>query len=169
MIVLIIVIVFAQMGGSVKAPLTGQQGSTGNHGSSVAKVGQSITVTGNGNLKAVVRLASARVHGAPKDASIGSPPANGEYVVADVTISDVSGQYDFNPLYFNYVTATSHSFTSLDGNAAMAGFDPSLSAGTLSAGDRTGGFVTFDVPKGAGAEIQLTDPLGSVIGTWKLS
>ncbi len=132
-------------------------------------VGQSLKITGDSGLVATVTILSVKDYTKPKDSLIGSKPQNGEYAVADISIQVTGGSYDFNPLYFKYQAPNGQTFDSLTGNATTAGFDPSLDSGTLSAGQHTRGFVTFDVPAGnTGADIQITDPLGSVIGQWNL-
>lgn len=131
-----------------------------------AKVGQALNITGNGGLKVSVTLESVKT-ATKGEGAIAEPPKNGLYLVGDFLIVDQAGDYDFNLLYLKYQAPDGTTFTGLDGNAATAGFEPSLSAGTLHAGQRTRGVVAFDVPA-AGGVIQLTDPLGSVVGQWTL-
>lgn len=129
-----------------------------------AAVGQALHVTGNGGLDATVVLESvttARVG----PGSIAEAPKNGNYVVGKFVITDNSGSYAFNVLYLKFQTSDGSTFTELDGNAVTAGFEPSLSAGSLNPGQKTGGVVAFDVPATHGL-IQLTDPLGGVVGQW---
>src|SRR5207245_127225 len=96
--------------------------------------------------------------------ALAQAPANGRYAVADVSIKVASGTYPFNVLYFNYQAQGGRTYSPFDGNGTTAGFEPSLSAGDLHAGQSSRGLVTFDVPRGPGQDIQLTDPLGSVVG-----
>lgn len=168
-ILALIVIVTALSSGSGKAPLTGAKAVGGSRGSSasasVVSVGQPLTITESEGVKATVTVRSVTDHHAGTGA-LAQPPQNGEYVVANVTISDLSGQYDFNPLYFKYLV-NGNAYDISAGNAATAGFDPSLDAGTLNPGQSTGGNVVFDVPQGR-AEIQITDQLGTVLGGWRV-
>ena len=129
-----------------------------------ASVGQALHVTGNDGLDASVTLLSV-THAAKGPGDAAMPAKNGVYVAAKFAISDVAGKYDFNLLYLKFQVADGTTYTGLDGNAAFAGFEPSLSAGSLNPGQKTGGFVAFDVPSAHGT-IQLTDPLGGVVGQW---
>lgn len=130
-------------------------------------LGTSIHVTGAGGLDADVTIVRMDYH-AKGRGEFAQAPEHGQFAVADVLVRVHAGSYDFNPLYFKYQAADATSFDALSGNAVSAGFDPSLDAGSLGASQSTRGFVTFDVPQGAGRDVQLTDQLGSVIGEWKL-
>jgi len=132
-----------------------------------AKVGQAIRVTGPDKLDASVTLVSAKPNKKGKG-EFASPPEKGTYVVADVLVAVKGGRYAVNPLYLKYQAADGTTFDSTTGNAITAGFDPQLAAGDIAAGQRTRGFVTFDVPAGAGGKVHLTDELGSVVGQWAL-
>lgn len=132
-----------------------------------AKVGQAIRVTGPEKLDASVTLVSAKPYRKGKG-DYASPPEKGAFVVADLLVAVRGGRYAVNPLYLKYQAPDGTTFDSMSGNAITAGFDPQLSAGDIAAGQRTRGLVTFDVPAGAGARVQLTDELGSVIGQWAL-
>lgn len=177
-VVVIVIVVVAAIsfggGGGGKAPITGQQAKTGANGSTTQKqpsnaasVGQTLTITGNDALKASVTVLSVKGFTAPSDKAIGQLPANGSYQVADISIKVDSGQYNFNPLYFKYQAANGQTFDAFDGNAFMAGFEPMLDSGTLNSGQTTRGNVVFDVPAG-GKDIQIADPLGTVVGQWNL-
>lgn len=96
---------------------------------------------------------------------IGMGPKNGVYAVADVLIQVDSGQYSFNPLYVKYQEPDGTTYDMTSGSAMFAGFDPALGMASLSAGQKSRGNVAFDV-KTRGGLIQLTDPLGAVIGQW---
>ena len=129
-----------------------------------AAVGQALNITGDGGLVATVTLASVTPH-ATGTGDIAQAPKKGMYVVANVKIAVTSGTYNFNPLYFKDISSDDNAYTVLDGNGTSAGYDPALDSGALTAGSRTGGNLTFDVPSAHGT-LQLTDPLGSVIGSW---
>jgi LysM repeat protein len=164
----------AVSGCDAKGNLTGQkstvQSSPGTSkakpaGPQAAKVGQTLRITGDGGLSAAVTVSRVVAH-AKGQGELAEPSKNGVYEVAHVTIAVTAGDYDFNPLYFKWVSAAGDAYSSFDGNGATAGFDPALSSGTLHAGQRAGGYVTFDVPKGHGT-VQITDPLGGVVGEWR--
>ena len=151
--------------------LTGQkttaQSSTGARAPSSQKahVGQSLRVTGDGGLVASVTLTGVKAYRKASGPLGAVTPANGVFEVAHITIAVTAGSYDYNVLYFKWVSAAGNTYDFTQGKADEAQFDPALSSGTLSAGQRGGGNVVFDVPAGAGT-VQLTDPLDAVIGEW---
>ena len=147
--------------GSSGSPATGSDKTTATKN---AAVGQALHVTGNDGLDANVTLLSV-MHAVKGPGAAAMPAKNGVYVAAKFVISDIAGKYDFNLLYLKFQVADGTTYTGLDGNASLAGFEPSLSAGSLNPGQKTGGFVAFDVPSAHGT-IQLTDPLGGVVGQW---
>jgi Domain of unknown function (DUF4352) len=130
-------------------------------------IGTSIHVTGTDNLSADVTILKVDYFKQGKG-EIAQSPQNGQYAVADASVKVTSGKYPFNTLYFKYQAQDGKTFDPFAGHATSAGFEPSLSAGELSGGQTTRGMVVFDVPIGKGQVIQLTDPLGSVIGQWTL-
>jgi hypothetical protein len=134
-------------------------------GSKRAKVGQALLVTDASGLKAKVTPTSFATH---KEGSgqFAEKPKNGLFAVANVKIAVESGDYDFNPLYFKLVIS-GDAYDAFDGNAMFSGFEPMLDAGTLRAGQSTGGYVVFDVPGPRGV-LQLTDPIGGVVGEWNV-
>ena len=153
--------------------LTGQKGTVTSGGSAGsakgnapgnAAVGQPLHVTGRGGLDATITLVSLTVAKTGPGA-IAEPPKNGMYAVGKFIIVDTAGSYAFNPFYLKFQTAEGITYGFSDGNSATAGFEPALSSGTLNAGQKTGGVVVFDVPAAHGI-VQLTDPLGGVVGQW---
>lgn len=129
-----------------------------------APVGGSLHVTDGNGLDVSVQLVS--VTPAAKGAGqYASPPQHGTFAVAKLLITDSAGAYSFNPLYLKFQLPDGTTFDAFDGNAISAGFEPMLSAGQLGPGQKTGGLVVFDVPAPHG-KIQLTDPLGGVVGQW---
>jgi hypothetical protein len=95
-------------------------------------------------------------------------PQKGRFAVADIEIAGVQGNYAYSPLDFKYQAGGGATYGAAAGGE-LFGFDPSLGAGTLQPRQRTRGLVVFDVPKGPGRDIQVTDPVGHVLGEWKLS
>jgi hypothetical protein len=151
-----------------KSTVTGSDKSTSADTSATAPqnaaVGQGLHVTGNEGVDATVVLSTVTV-ATKGPGGIAEAPKNGHYVVGKFLITDTAGAYNFNPLYLKFQSADGTTYGALDGNSATAGFEPALSAGSLSAGQKTGGVVAFDVPEVHGT-IQLTDPLGGVVGQW---
>jgi len=95
-------------------------------------------------------------------------PANGQFLVVDVRIKVTGERFSVNPLYVKYQAADEKVFDSGEGNGFAAGYEPALPAGEVPEGQMSRGFVVFDVPVGAGKQIQLTDELGGPIAFWTL-
>ncbi len=166
------VLTAALAGCSASGNLTGQKStvqqgagtSTAPKAATKAKVGDSLHVTGPNGLDASVALVS--VTGAAKGAGdLAETPKNGTFAVADILITVAAGDYSYNALYFKFQVADGTSYDFLAGNGSSSGFDPFLSSGTLHAGQKTRGKIAFDVPAAHGT-IQLSDPLGGVVGEW---
>jgi len=132
-----------------------------------------VGVVGNGVIlhhdsnRDVVTLLAVQDH-AKQAGKLASPPQNGMFVVCDVSARVISGSWDVSPLYFRYQAPSGRTYTFLDGNGRHSGYDePQLDSVTLHAGQHTGGYVVFDVPKGtSGADVQLH--LGNALFRWKL-
>jgi hypothetical protein len=154
--------------GSPGSPSGNGSSSQSSGGSTVVPLGTSIHVTGDAGLSADVTVLRVGYH-AKGHGEFAQAPANGQFAVADVRIVVHGGSYDFNSLYFKFQAVGDTTYDALGGNAISAGFDPTLDSGSLGSGQSTRGFITFDVPKGTGQDVQLTDQLGSVIGEWRLS
>lgn len=129
-----------------------------------AAVGQAIHITDSGGVTVDVTLEGV-TFATTGNGAIAQPAQNGQYAVADVLVQDNAGQYSFNPLYFKYQTSDGTTYDSFSGNSLTAGFDPTLSSGVLNPGQKTRGNVVFDV-KAKGGLVQVTDPLGQVVGQW---
>ena len=95
---------------------------------------------------------------------VGLGPKDGVYAITDVLVQVDAGQYSVSPLDVKYQEPDGTTYDFSGGNAVMAGFDPTLGSGTVSAGWARGN-VAFDV-KTRGGLIQLTDALGVVLGQW---
>jgi hypothetical protein len=106
------------------------------------------------------------IHSHDTGSSSGAPaPGNGEYEVATINIDVRSGSYAFSPSRFKFLTPGGRTYTFEDGNGPVSGFGPVLRAGALSAGHRTIGTVTFDVPRGGG-EVEYFGDAGFQSGGW---
>lgn len=148
---------------STGAPVTTTAASSG---ASMTTVGQPVTATGGGATVTLTVL-SVRYH-TRSPGQFDVAPVNGRYAVADVRVSVSAGSYDYNEASFGYQTPDARVYGFADGHAAVAGFGPGLNSGTLGAGQSKRGFVTFDVPRGPGQDVQVTDPGGSILAEWKL-
>ena len=159
-------------------PTTGTQ--AGGTTTTTSATGQNLAIgktfhvtnaTGNNNITnaagvdAFVTVESVKYSAESAIGAIGQQPKNGSYAIADVLIQVNAGNYDYSEGRVKYQEPDGTTYDLLSGNAASAGFDPSLGQGSLSAGQKTRGYVTFDV-KSRGGLIQLTDILGAVIGQW---
>jgi hypothetical protein len=135
-------------------------------GAGVGAVGQGVVLHQDGN-RAVVSLLAVKDHTRPAG-KLSSPPRNGMFVVCDVSVRVTSGSWHVSPLYFRYHTPSGDSYTFLDGNGRVSGYDePPLDPVTLHAGQQIHGYVVFDVPKGtAGADVELY--VGSALFRWNI-
>lgn len=127
----------------------------------VVAVGQPLVITGNG-LQAKVTVLSVTQSVHPYLTAVSIPPENGTYAVVTASISVKAGSYRWDPLYFTYQAANGRTYKAFDGNAWWAAYSP---ANVLSAGQSIRVQITFDVPA-VGRDIQLTYPLGTVVGQW---
>jgi len=150
---------------SIAIPLAVNNGKANTLKAPVVAVGQPLVITGNGGLRANVTVRSVTQSTHPYGTTNSEPPANGAYAVADISISVKAGSYRFEPLYFIYQSADGRTYRAFGGNAWSATYS---SAGTLSSGQSNRYYVTFDVAS-PGRDIQVTDPLGTVVGRWNLS
>jgi hypothetical protein len=77
-------------------------------------------------------------------------PKSGEYEVASVEITGVTGSYPYSPSQFGFITPRGELVRSTDGNSSSSGFGPALGTGTVTKGQLVTGTLTFDVPEGGG-------------------
>lgn len=131
----------------------------------IVAIGQPVAVKVNG-ASVTLSVLSIRYHRGALSA-LGPPPQNGQYAGADVLIKVTAGQFTYNASYVRYQAADERLYMFGGGNASVASYGPELTFGTLAAGQSARGFVTFDVPAGAGQDVQILDPLGDVLGEWK--
>lgn len=104
-------------------------------------------------------LASVVAH-ATGNGPTATPPQNGEYEVATVTITGQRGAFPYAPALLDFMTNTGKTYTSTDGNGATSGYGPALQAGTVTKGKHVTGTITFDVPPGGG-RVRLRFGLGT--------
>jgi len=93
-------------------------------------------------------------------------PKNGRFLTINVTVAVQGGSYDYNEWDFGVQEADGTAYSVMDGNATSGDFEPSLSSGTLHAGQKIRGNVTFDVPLTKGAVVTLSNG-GELLGSWK--
>ncbi len=156
---------------TLPAALAGESATSTSVTVGVATAGQGVRIT-----QAMPRLAyTATFDGisyssAPAQGSgFGEAPVNGEYAVADVTVTSLYGPVPVDPLYFRYQTAGGLTYASGNGNASWAGFGPPLDATTLFHGQSASGRVVFDVPPGRGSVLQIVNGTGDIVGQWSLT
>jgi hypothetical protein len=115
-------------------------------------VGKPFTVdVGNGNVARITIVSAVRTDTVSMTA-FASPPKNGTYLLLDVLWETEKGTTSSNPLYF----------TAKDANGRKADIsifaDNQLGSGDVLAGDKSRGFVAFDMAPGA-ATVMITDPM----------
>jgi hypothetical protein len=92
-------------------------------------------------------------------------PKSGEYEVASVEITGLTGSYPYTPSQFGFITAKGQLVRSTDGNSSSSGFGPTLGTGTVTKGQLVTGTLTFDVPKGGGGVVFTNlSPEGDLFG-----
>lgn len=123
---------------------------------------------GDNSVRATVHINSVRTSKRPKS-EFGEPPANGTFVIVNVTVTVSKGTLPVNPLYFAFQAPDGTIYHPGDGNSLLAGFDPELDALDVPAGQRVRGNVVFDGRYGHGAKLQYESPTGEIIGTWLLA
>ncbi|WP_315914003.1 MULTISPECIES: TM2 domain-containing protein [unclassified Arthrobacter] len=115
-------------------------------------VGVPFTVKmGNGNVARITIVSAVRTDVVSTNV-LATEAKNGEYLLLDVLWETESGTTSANPLYFSVKTD--------DGRKGDFQFfaDDQLPAGDVPAGDKSRGFVAFDIAPGA-ASIGISDPL----------
>ncbi len=101
---------------------------------------QDLALTSDDGTRATVHINSVRTSKRPNN-DYGEPPANGTFVIINVT----------------------------DGNTFLAGYDPQLNSNDVPAGQRVRGNVLFDGRYGHGAKLLYESPSGEIIGAWVLA
>lgn len=127
------------------------------------KPGETLVVTeDDGTLEVTVKSISTRTSAC---LDYGSAPTSGSYVVADVTVSVVSGTASINPLYLTWVADDGTTTDSIGGT--FSGCDPALDSGNdMPSGTKRRGNVVFDVNANGGA-LTYENVLGTPLGSWR--
>lgn len=105
---------------------------------------------GSGNIARITILSAVRTD--TVSATLGTPAKNGSYLLLDVLWETEAGETSSNPFYFSAKDAEGRS-ADLDLFA-----DGQLGSGQVLPGDKSRGFVAFDVAPGA-VTVIITDPL----------
>ena len=103
-------------------------------------IGDTATIEGeqSGPVTVEVTVATPEQHTADPD---GFEPANGVWLVVDVTVAVIAGNYTFSDIYFSFEAADGTAYY-----ASFTAFAPALESDTISAGDEINGKLAFDVP-----------------------
>lgn len=104
---------------------------------------------GNGDVAKITILSAVRQ--ASVNTQFGTPAKNGAYLLLDVLWETSAGETNSNPFYF----------TAKDANGRKADqnlFVDQLGSGTVVPGDKSRGFIAFDVAPGP-VTVIISDPL----------
>lgn len=78
----------------------------------------------------------------------GQEPANGSYVLADISYEGVAGAFRYNPFDWTIRDQEGRAYQLGEGN--FSGFDETtLDSGTVTAGSKVRGILIIDAPPGA--------------------
>jgi hypothetical protein len=105
---------------------------------------------GNGDIAKITILSAVRQ--ASVSTQFGTPAKNGSYLLLDVLWETSAGETNSNPFYF---TAKDANGRKADQNLFV---DDQLGSGTVLAGDKSRGFIAFDVAPGP-VTVMISDPL----------
>lgn len=136
--------------------------------SAYAAMGDTVVYGGGGRPAASVTVFSVTNH-AGGMGRFADAPKNGQYAVVDVMVlgEGPGNGFLYSPYYIQYQTPDGMTYTIRDGNAHNSGYEPRLGQGYLTAGQRTRGTVSLDVPVGEHGVIQIVEVEGMVVGRWK--
>lgn len=105
----------------------------------------------NGNVARITILSAVRTD-TVSTAAFATPPKNGTYLLLDVLWETEKGTTSSNPLYFSAKDANGR-------KADLSMFaDNQLGSGEVLPGDKSRGFIAFDIAPGA-AMVMISDPL----------
>jgi len=141
-------------------------------GPTVLPVGQPADITQDGSDAATVTVKSVNVTTMPADPEFGSPPANGYYVIVEVSASTLPGYtqgFDVNALDF-YALSHGRHFEQDNGNAYDALSDTQSNqdvTATLGAGQTSTGFIAFDVTRPHGTIVYAPNFDGQPLAEWR--
>lgn len=106
---------------------------------------------GNGNVAKITIVSAVRTQSVSTTA-FATPPKSGSYLLLDVLWETSEGETSSNPFYF---TAKDKAGRKADQNLFA---DNQLGSGTVMPGDKSRGFIAFDVAPGA-VTVMISDPL----------
>jgi hypothetical protein len=116
-------------------------------------VGKPFTMDlGNGDVARITILSAVRTQSVSSTA-FATPPKNGSYLLLDVLWETSSGETSSNPFYFTAKDAKAG--RKADQNLFV---DDQLGSGSVLPGDKSRGFIAFDVAPGA-VTVMISDPL----------
>lgn len=106
---------------------------------------------------------SVTLHGVTRvletDSPLGSTPANGSFLIIDVTVTTISGALSANPFAWAVQTVDSRTY-----DAALGSVVGQIDSAEIPAGQERRGNVAFDVPNEPGlVKIWLRGALGAVL------
>lgn len=127
------------------------------------KVGKSVEVHNASNSGRITLLSVVTTAKTKQD---GEPPKSGEFVVCEVEVAGVKGEYPVNPLYLKVKTPDGKETDSHDGNAFDApAAEPELTSGRdLKAGEKLTAKIAFDAKVVPGTKLVVTDSSDDVAG-----
>jgi len=138
--------------------------------SNVAQVGDTMTITQDGQDAADITITRVSVTTQPADPEFGEPPQNGYYVTAHVKVvvrQDFTGGFDISSQDFYAKRGSTH-YEEGNGNAFEApGNGRDLNFATLGAGETTTGTLVFDMPSLHGRIAYAPNIDGQALGYWK--
>jgi hypothetical protein len=136
-------------------------------GPSQLAVGQPLMVSQGGGTTtaATVTVTKVTVTTQPADPSFGSPPQNGYYIIATVTVTASQDGFDINTLDF-YCLTHGHHYDEGNGNAFQAVSNPADITGTLNSGETATGQEVFDVPYPHGKIVYAPNFQGGALAYW---
>lgn len=128
---------------------------------------QPAPITQNGANAATVTVQSVNATTQPGN-SFGEAPANGYFVIANISIASSVNGFEINPLDFYAVDKNGTHYREGNGNAFEALSDPSteLQASTLNAGENESGPIVFDMPVTHGEIVYAPNLNGAPLAEW---
>jgi hypothetical protein len=131
--------------------------------------GQPVTLSSqfgaNGGTVTVTKVISTT---SPADPSYGSGPANGQYILVQVTYTAAAGKnLEANALDWYAKTPSGQHYDYSSGNAMQAlNSSQMLTAATINGGETTTGWISFDVPAGHGTIVYAPNFQGQPLASW---
>jgi hypothetical protein len=139
--------------------------------SNLAQVGDTMTITQDGQDAADITITRVSVSTQPADPEFGEAPQNGYYVTAHVKVvvrQDFTGGFDVSSQDFYAKRGSTHYDEEGNANAFEApGNGQDLNFATLGAGETTTGTLVFDLPSPHGRIAYAPNLDGQALGYWK--